>query len=384
MLSVGKEESLVLRFMARGWWYGLRLAAVFLLLIGGGMSAAFAASINIYSHRQQALIQPFLDAFTAETGVETKVVYAAKGLAQRLQAEGEASPADVILTVDIARLAEYASLDLLAPVSSDILTKNIPSRLRAADNRWFSFSERARIIVTARDRVADGAITDLEDLAKPEWKGRVCLRAGSHDYNRAMVASMIAAHGVAKTEAWARGVVANLARKPQGNDRSQAKAIFQGICDVAIMNSYYYGNMKFGDAADQKQWAAAIRLVFTNQSSRGNHMNVSGGGVAKYAKNRADAIRFLEFLTEKTAQRLYGEINYEYPVNPAVPAGGELASWGQFKPDDLPIERLAELAPQAQMIIDRVGWYPHFSAIWRAQGSGPSIAGRLALWRYAR
>jgi iron(III) transport system substrate-binding protein len=210
--------------------------------------------------------------------------------------------------------------------------------------------------VTARDRVADGAITDLEDLAKPEWKGRVCSRAGSHDYNRAMVASMIAAHGVEKTEAWARGVVANLARKPQGNDRSQAKAIFQGICDVAIMNSYYYGNMKFGDAADQKQWAAAIRLVFTNQSNRGNHMNVSGGGVAKYTKNRADAIRFLEFLTEKTAQRLYGEINYEYPVNPAVPAGGELASWGQFKPDDLPIERLAELAPQAQMIIDRVGW----------------------------
>ena len=356
MLSVGKEESLVLRFMAMGWWYGLRLAAVFLLLIGGGMSAAFAASINIYSHRQQALIQPFLDAFTAETGVETKVVYAAKGLAQRLQAEGEASPADVILTVDIARLAEYASLDLLTPVSSDILTKNIPARLRAADNRWFSFSERARIIVTSMDRVADGAITDLEDLAKPEWKGRVCSRAGSHDYNRAMVASMIAAHGVAKTEAWARGVVANLARKPQGNDRSQAKAIFQGICDVAIMNSYYYGNMKFGDAADQKQWAAAIRLVFTNQSNRGNHMNVSGGGVAKYAKNRADAIRFLEFLTAKTAQRLYGEINYEYPVNPAVPAGGELASWGQFKPDDLPIERLAELAPQAQMIIDRVGW----------------------------
>ncbi|MEK9719114.1 MAG: extracellular solute-binding protein, partial [Candidatus Puniceispirillum sp.] len=151
MLSAGKEETLVLRVTAMGWWYSLRAAAVFLLLIGGGMSAAFAASINIYSHRQQALIQPFLDAFTAETGVETKVVYAAKGLAQRLQAEGEASPADVILTVDIARLAEYASLDLLAPVSSDILTKNIPARLRAADNRWFSFSERARIIVTSMD-----------------------------------------------------------------------------------------------------------------------------------------------------------------------------------------------------------------------------------------
>lgn len=217
-------------------------------------------------------------------------------------------------------------------------------------------SERARILVTSKSRVADGEIADLEDLAKPEWKGRICSRAGSHDYNRALVASMIAAHGEAATEAWAGGVVANLARKPQGNDRSQAKAIFQGLCDVAVMNSYYYGNMKFGDKADQKEWAQSIRLVFTNQSNRGNHMNISGGGVAKYAKNKAAAIAFLEFLTEEKAQQLYGEINFEYPVNPAVTVNGELASWGKFKPDALPIERLAELAPKAQMIIDRVGW----------------------------
>ena len=228
--------------------------------------------------------------------------------------------------------------------------------MRDPEGHWYGMTVRSRVIVYSKDRVKPSELSTYEALAKPEWKGRVCSRAGSHVYNRAMVASMIAAHGVAKTEAWARGVVANLARRPQGNDRSQAKAIFQGICDVAIMNSYYYGNMKFGDAADQKQWAAAIRLVFTNQSNRGNHMNVSGGGVAKYAKNRADAIRFLEFLTSKTAQRLYGKINFEYPVNTAVPAGGELASWGGFKPDDLPIERLAELAPQAQMIIDRAGW----------------------------
>jgi iron(III) transport system substrate-binding protein len=328
-------------------------------IVGGlaGMAAsATAASINIYSHRQQALIQPFLDAFTAKTGIETNVVYAAKGLAQRLKAEGAASPADVILAVDIARLAEYAALDLLTPVISDVLTANIPSRLRAADNRWFAFSERARIIVASKERVAAGEINDLEDLAKPQWKGRVCSRAGSHDYNRALVASMIAAHGEAAAEAWARSVVANLARKPQGNDRSQAKAIYQGLCDVAIMNSYYYGNMKFGDDADQKEWAGSIRLIFTNQGNRGNHMNVSGGGVAKYSKNRAAAVQFLEFLTGETAQRLYGEVNFEYPVNPNVSAGGELASWGKFKPDDLAIERLSELAPKAQMIIDRVGW----------------------------
>ena len=278
------------------------------------------------------------------------------GLAQRLKAEGPASPADVILTVDIARLSEYADLDLLAPVDSSILRANIPARLRSEDNRWFGFSERARILVMSKTRVDEGDVLDLEDLAKPEWKGRICSRAGSHDYNRALVASMIAAHGEAATETWARGVVDNLARKPQGNDRSQAKAIFQGLCDVAIMNSYYYGNMKFGDKADQKEWAQAIRLVFTNQSNRGNHMNISGGGVAKHAKNKAVAIAFLEFLTEEKAQHLYGEINFEYPVNPAVSVNGELASWGRFKPDNLPIERLAALAPKAQMIIDRVGW----------------------------
>ena len=328
----------------------------FIIVVIGVASSATAASINIYSHRQQSLIQPFLDAFTAETGVATNVVYASKGLAQRLKAEGAASPADVILAVDIARLAEYADLDLLATVSSDVLTANIPSRLRSDDNRWFSLSERARIIVASKDRVADGAIKDIEDLAKPEWKGRVCSRAGSHDYNRALVASMIAAHGEVATEKWAAGVVANLARKPQGNDRSQAKAIYQGLCDVSIMNSYYYGNMKFGGDVDQKAWADAIRLVFTNQSNRGNHMNVSGGGVAKYSKNKENAVRFLEFLTGKTAQRLYGEVNFEYPVNPSVPSGGDLASWGNFKPDSLPIERLSELAPKAQMIIDRVGW----------------------------
>lgn len=325
-------------------------------VIGVFAMPAQAKTINIYSHRQQPLIKPFLDAFTAETGIQTKVVYASKGLAQRLAAEGAASPADVILTVDIARLAEYAALDLLAPVRSDVLRANIPARLRASDGRWFSFSERARIIVTSRDRVAADDIRDLEDLANPRWKGRLCSRPGSHDYNRALVASMIAAHGEAKTEDWARGVVANLARKPQGNDRSQVKAIHQGLCDIAIMNSYYYGNMKYGNDPKQRVWAESIRLVFTNQSNRGNHMNVSGGGVAKYAKNKKEAVLFLEFLTGRTAQRLYGEINFEYPVNPKFPAGGVLASWGSFKPDSLPIERLSDLAPQAQMIIDRVGW----------------------------
>ena len=326
------------------------------LLVAVAAQAATAAEINIYSHRQQFLLQPFLDAFTAETGINTKVVYASKGLAQRLQAEGEASPADVILTVDIARLSEYADLDLLAPVDSAVLAANIPANLRAGDNRWFAFSTRVRLVAVSKDRVAEGAITSIEDLADPKWQGTVCSRKGSHVYNRSLLASIIAANGADAAETWAEELVANLARRPQGNDRAQAKAIFEGQCDVAIMNHYYYGKMLYSDKEEQRDWANAIQLVFTNQDDRGTHVNISGGGLAKHSPNRDHAVRFLEFLTSPTAQQLYGEVNFEYPANPAVAPGGVLSSWGDFKPDELPIERLAELAPQAQMIIDRTGW----------------------------
>ena len=332
--------------------------SVISMLVGltGIATSANAAELNIYSHRQQFLLQPFLDAFTAETGISTNVVYASKGLAQRLKAEGEASPADVILTVDIARLSEYADLDLLSPVDSAVLNAAIPSELRASDNRWFAFSTRARLVVTSKERVAADAISDIEELADPHWEGRVCTRKGSHVYNRSLLASIIAASGKDAAEAWAAGLVANMARRAQGNDRAQAKGNFEGQCDVAIMNHYYYGKMLHGDKEDHRAWANSIRLVFTNQGGRGNHINISGGGVAKYSPNRENAVAFLEFLTGSLAQQLYGEVNFEYPVNRSVAPGGVLQSFGEFKPDALPIERLAELAPQAQMIIDRTGW----------------------------
>lgn len=343
-----------------GWLTTYRIfcgAVTFSLFVGLiGISRLHASEVNIYSHRQQFLLQPFLDAFTTETGVKTNVVYASKGLAQRLQAEGEASPADVILTVDIARLSEYADLDLLAPVSSNVLKTNIPAHLRAKDDRWFAFSTRTRIIVTSTERVASGDIADLEDLADPQWSKRVCTRKGSHVYNRSLMASVIAAHGEAVATKWGEGLVANMARRPQGNDRAQAKAIFEGQCDIGVMNHYYYGKMLHGDKPEHRDWAKAIRLVFTNQDNRGAHVNISGGGVAKHSPNRDAAVQFLEFLTTPTAQQLYGEINFEYPVNPAVSPGGVLQSFGDFKRDELAIERLAELAPAAQKIIDRIGW----------------------------
>lgn len=319
---------------------------------------AAANELNIYSHRQPFLIDPFLKAFTEKTGIETNVLYSTKGLAQRLKAEGENSPADVILTVDIGRLYIYRDLELLSTVQSQKLEANIPEHLRSSDNTWFGLSKRSRIIVTSKERVAPGEITTVEDLADPKWQGRICVRPGSHVYNRALMASMIAAHGVEEAEKWAAGLVANLARRPQGNDRAQVKAIYEGQCDVAIINNYYFGKLKYSEDEKQREWAKALDLVFPNQGEgqRGAHVNISGGGIAKYSKNKAAAQALLEFLTEPLAQRLYGEINFEYPVNPTVPASEELESWGTFKEDKLPILTIAELSREAQKIIDRVGW----------------------------
>ena len=318
----------------------------------------FANEINIYSHRQPFLINPFLEEFTNETGIKTNVVYSKTGLAERLQAEGENSPADVILTVDIARLYVYKDKDLLASIESKKLEKNIPQHLRSPDNTWFGLSKRSRVIVVSKDSDASEKIKRLEDLSDPQWKGKVCSRPGSHVYNRALMASMIAAHGEVKAEEWAKGLVNNLARRPQGNDRAQVKAIYEGQCEIGIINNYYFGKLKFSDDPKQREWTKNLKLIFPNQEEgdRGSHVNISGGGVVKFSKNKEEAIALLEFLTDKNAQNLYGEINFEYPVNPAISPTKELLSWGNFREDNLQIIKIAELAPLAQKIIDRVGW----------------------------
>ena len=334
----------------------LAAGALLLATTAAGDAVAAEQELDIYSHRQPFLIQPFIDLYTEETGVKVNVVYASKGLAQRLLVEGKRSPADLVLTVDIGRLGVYADKDLLAHVRSDVLEKNIPANLRDPGGTWFGLSIRARVVAVSKDRVEPGAITRIEDLADPKWKGRICTRPGSHVYNRALLASLIAAHGAEEAQAWAEGLVANLARRPQGNDRAQVKAIYEGECDVAIINHYYYGKLKTSETPEHRAWADSVNLVFTNQDDRGTHINISGGGVAKYSDNKEGAIRFLEFLSNPEAQRLYASVNTEYPVNPAVETPAELAEWGSFKADDLPIHRIAELAPEAQKIIDTVGW----------------------------
>ena len=314
--------------------------------------------INIYSHRQPFLINPFLMEFSKNTGIKTNVVYSTKGLAQRLKAEGPNSPADVILTVDIGRLKVYSDMNLLANIKSKILVENIPKHLRSSDNTWFALSKRSRIIVVAKDRIQTSDIKKIEDLSDGRWKGKICSRPGSHVYNRALLASIIAAHGKEKAEAWAKGLVSNLARRPQGNDRAQVKAIYEGQCDIAIINNYYYGKLKYSNDSIQRKWAENLRLIFPNQgeNDRGAHINISGGGIAKHSKNKEAAIKLLEFLSEESSQKLYGEINFEYPVNEGVKLTKILASWGNFKEDKIAISKIATLSFEAQKIIDRVGW----------------------------
>ena len=317
-----------------------------------------ANEINIYSHRQPFLINPFLELFTEETGIKTNVVYSKKGLAQRLKAEGDKSPADVILTVDIGRLYIYDDLDLLAPINSKKLLNNIPIYLRSPENTWFGLSKRARVIVVNKNKIKDGEITRIEDLADTKWKGKICTRPGSHVYNRGIMASVLAALGEEKAEQWAKSFVNNLAKRPQGNDRAQVKAIYEGECDIALINNYYFGKLKFSEDPEQRKWVENVKLIFPNQgeNDRGAHVNISGGGIAKYSKNKENALALLEFLTSEKAQKLYGEINFEYPVNPKVLPSLELQKWGKFREDNLPIIKIAELGPLSQKIIDRVGW----------------------------
>jgi iron(III) transport system substrate-binding protein len=321
------------------------------------ISSGLAAELNVYSYRVPQLLQPFLDAYTAETGTQFNVVHAPKGLAQRLQSEGAGSPADVVLTVDISRIAELENMGLLSPLNSDVINQRVPAHLRDDGGTWTALSTRARVIVVSNTRVQEGEITRIEDLAKPEWKGRICSRKGSHVYNRALLASLVVHLGEEAAEDWAKAYVDNLAKRPQGNDRAQAKSIYAGECDVALMNTYYYGAMANNTKTpEQQDWAKAIRMVFFNQDDRGQHINISAGGVVKTSPHQDEARAFLEWMTGPTAQRIYAEVNAEYPVNADVAPDPSVAAWGVFKADDVSIEAIGRASSTAQMIIDRTGW----------------------------
>ncbi len=316
---------------------------------------AQADELNLYSYRQPFLIQPLMDAFTEETGTTVNVVYAKKGMLERIKAEGRNSPADLVLTVDIGRLNDMVEADVLAETSSKVLEKEIPAHLRDPKGRWYGLTQRSRVIFVSRDRVPANETFTYESLADPKYKGRICTRSGKHVYNVSLIASMVAHHGEAKTQEWLEGVKANLARKPQGNDRAQAKAIFEGQCDIGIGNTYYYGKMATNDKKpEQKEWAKSIRVVFPNQSDRGAHMNISGAGVLKSSTNKAAAIKLIEFLASPKAQEIYAQQNFEYPVVKGVPADPVTVTLGDFKPDTISLGEIAKYRTTASKLVDAV------------------------------
>jgi len=316
-----------------------------------------AAEINLYSYRQPFLIKPMLDAFTASTGIKVNTVFAKKGMLAKIRAAGANNPADAVLTVDIGWLSELRQAHVLEAVRSDVLDANIPAHLRSPDGLWFGITTRARVALVSRDRVKPGAFTSLADLANPAFKGRICMRSGKHAYNIALIASQIAHNGATATEKWLRGLKGNLARKPQGNDRAQAKAIYEGVCDIAMANNYYMGKMITNDKKPvQKEWAKSVRLVYLDQDGRGQHVNISGAAVIKGTKNRAQAIRLLEFLSNDVAQKMYAEMNHEYPVKAGVARSKLVRSWGDFKIDTLSVETIAKHRPEASKLVDKVGF----------------------------
>ncbi len=331
------------------------LAILALLLF---TSDALSSEVNIYSGRKEQLIKPLLDRFTEQTGIKTNLVTAkADKLLTRLKNEGRNTPADLFITVDAGRLYRAKEAGVLATVDSDILKRAVPAHLRDPDGQWVGLSQRARVIFYAKDRVDPKELSSYEDLANSKWKKKICIRGSSNIYNQSLVASLIAANGVEATEEWAKGLVANMARPPKGGDRDQIKAAAAGQCDLAIANTYYYGKMLTSkkDPA-QKRAAEAMGLFWPNQNDRGAHVNVSGAGVTKHAKNRDNAIKLLEFLVSKEAQKWYAEVNFEYPVNPDAELGDLVSSWGSFKSDKVNLDVLGRNNSEAVRLMDRAGW----------------------------
>ncbi|MEE9447339.1 MAG: Fe(3+) ABC transporter substrate-binding protein [Arenicellales bacterium] len=310
--------------------------------------------VNIYSYRKPELIDPMFEAFTKDTGIKVNVVFAKKGMLERLKREGRNTPADLVFTVDIGRLADVKSAGLTQAVESDNLNAAIPSYVRDTENHWFGLTQRARFIVVSKNRVKEGEVLSYEDLAKPSLKGRICTRSGKHAYMVALTAGMMAHHGNEAAEIWLSGVKANLARKPQGNDRGQVKAIKEGECDVAVINHYYMYKML--QDAEQTQWANAVNVIFPNQAGRGTHMNISGMAMTKHAKHPENALKLMKYLASDEIQKMYADLNGEYPVKERVKLSSHLARWGEFKRDTLDLTNIASNRAEAIKMTDRVAY----------------------------
>ena len=313
---------------------------------------ALADEVNVYSYRQPHLIAPLTDAFTEETGIKVNVAYLQKGMVERMQAEGKRSPADLVFTVDISRLSSVVEAGLTQPVTSEVLEAHVPAQYRDPEGHWFGLTTRARIVYASKDRVKPDEVTTYEDLADPKWKGRICTRSGMHAYNIALTSAIVHHHGEEGAKAWLEGIKANLARKPQGNDRAQVKAIWAGECDIAIGNTYYMGKMLNDE--EQKAWAESVEVLFPTFEGAGTHVNISGVAMAKNAPNPENALKLMEFLSSPEAQEIYAKANFEYPIAPGTEADPLVQGWGTFEADDVNLMTLAAQRPAALRLTEEV------------------------------
>lgn len=331
-----------------------RAAAVALAAAVMPMQAGATEQVNVYTYRESKLVQPLFEAFTKDTGIAVNVISASSGLEQRIKAEGDKSPADVLLTVDIGRIDEAVQAGITQPIGSAVIDEIVPARYRDPNGHWAGISMRARVIYASKDRVKQDAIT-YEELADPKWKGKICIRSGQHIYNNALFAAYVAKHGEAKAEEWLRGLKANLAQKPSGGDRETARDVAAGKCDIGIGNTYYWALMMNNDP-DKKPWAEATKVILPTFAGGGTHVNLSGVLLAKHAPNKASGVKLIEWLTGEKAQQIYADANYEYPIRPGVPLNPTIAGYGKLTADSLPIAQIAAQRKTASTLVDKVGF----------------------------
>jgi iron(III) transport system substrate-binding protein len=336
----------------------LLCATASVLVAASAPAFAQTQEINLYSARHYQTDEALYTNFTKATGIKVNRIEAGEdALLARIKSEGEKSPADVFLTVDAGRLWVADKDGLFAPINSATLNARVPANYRLASNTWFGLSSRARMFVVDKVKVPEGAIKTYADLADPKWKGQICTRSGSHVYMLSLLSAVIEHDGAAKAEAWAKGIVANLARTPRGGDTDQIKAVAAGECAIALSNSYYYARLMKSTKPDEKAIVEKTRVLFPDQDGRGTHMNVSGGGVLKSAPNKANAIKFMEYLASDEAQGYFADGNNEWPVvTSAKIKNAELDSLGKFKQDNLNMMALGKNQALAQEIVARVGW----------------------------
>jgi len=314
---------------------------------------AFAQEVNLYTTREPALLNPALEAFTKDTGVKVNAVFLKDGLQERIRAEGANSPADVMLVVDVGEINAAVDAGITQPIKSEAVDKIVPAQLRP-DNNWVTLTKRARVVVVSKDRVNQDAIT-YEELADPKWKGKFCIRAGQHPYNNALFAAYLAHNGADKTEAYLKALRANAARKPGGGDRDVARDIQSGLCDIAVINTYYIGLMSQAKN-EQKGWFDAIKPLKTTFANGGTHVNVSAAAIAKNAPNKDNAVKLIEYMLGEKAQALYANGNFEFPVNAAVTDSAAVRLLGAVTPDKLPLSEVAKQRKAAADLVDKVGF----------------------------